>query len=85
MCSDASGGAAALPSAVVESLVGALQQSCLAVCAACYALTGAAAGATLRKDVRKLAAGVVEPSIDLLKALVRRSEHRCSPSAPALP
>lgn len=81
MCSEASGGAAAVAPDVVESLVSALQQAVLAFCAACYALGGAAAGATLRKDVRKLAAGVVEPCVDLLKAVVSAeaaAAHRSS-------
>ncbi|KAI8463453.1 MAG: hypothetical protein J3K34DRAFT_147108 [Monoraphidium minutum] len=69
MLGQADGGAAALPPDVAASLVGALQQSALALCAACYALSGAAAGPTLRKDVRKLAAGVVEPCIALTRAV----------------
>jgi hypothetical protein len=68
MCSG--GAAAALAPDVAASLVGALQQSCLAFCSACYALGGAGAGPTLRQGARKLAAGVVEPCVALLKAMV---------------
>jgi hypothetical protein len=69
MCGEA--GAPSLAPDVAASLVGALQQSCLVLCAAFYALSGAAAGATLRKDVKKLAGGVVQPCIGLLRAMVR--------------
>ncbi|KIZ07355.1 hypothetical protein MNEG_0604 [Monoraphidium neglectum] len=67
MCGEA--GAPSLAPDVAASLVGALQQSCLVLCAAFYALSGAAAGATLRKDVKKLAGGVVQPCIGLLRAM----------------
>jgi hypothetical protein len=71
MCSGDSGGGA-LPQDIAGSLIGALQQSALGFCACCYALAGAGAGPSLRKEVRALAAGVVEPVVGLLRALVRR-------------
>lgn len=71
MCSSADGGAAALPVDVLVSLLSALQQSALAFAAAAAALGGAGAGPSLRKEARRLAAGVVEPCIGLLRALVR--------------
>lgn len=69
MCNAADGGAAALPADVAQSLVGALQQSALAFCAACYALRGAGAGPTLRGEALALARGVVEPCVALLDAV----------------
>lgn len=76
MCGES--GAASLPPDVAQSMAGALQQSCLAFCACCYALSSAAAGATLRKDVRKLAGSILEPSIALIRAIVSVACHELS-------
>jgi hypothetical protein len=75
MCGGGDGGggssAGALAPDVAASMIGALQQSCLEFCARCYAVAGPSAGASLRKDARALAAGVVDPALGLLRALVR--------------
>jgi hypothetical protein len=57
--------------AEAESILEAFQNTVLAFCSCCHALTSGA-GDSLRKEVRKGVTAAVRPCLGLVKALVRR-------------
>jgi hypothetical protein len=61
--------------AEAESIMEAFQNTVLAFCSCCHALTSGA-GDSLRKEVRKGVTAAVRPCLGLVKALVRNLSFR---------